>query len=71
MEHFSERQSVFGHADLLAAALAREPSKFTGFGRRQMDTLRRELDQNYESEIGLGQPSTDMRHKKLSSIYRT
>ena len=29
VEHLSERQSVFGHADLLAAALAREPGKVT------------------------------------------
>ena len=29
VEHLSERQSVFGHADLLAAALAREPGAVT------------------------------------------
>ena len=29
VEHLSERQAVFGHADLLAAALGREPGKVT------------------------------------------
>ena len=29
----------------------------TGFERRQMDVLRRELDQNYEAENDISQPS--------------
>ena len=45
--------------------------KVTGFERRQMDALRRELDQNYEAENDIRKPSADMRQKKLSSIYRT
>ncbi len=45
--------------------------RVTGFERRQMDTLRRELDQNYEEENDIRKPSADMRQKKLSSIYRT
>lgn len=39
--------------------------------RRRMDALRRELDQNYEAESGLCQPSADMRPNKLSGIYET
>ena len=45
--------------------------RVTGFERRQMDTLRRELYQNYEEDKDIRQPSADVRHKKLSSIYRT
>lgn len=45
--------------------------KVTGFERRQMDALRRELDQNYEAENDIRQPSADMRPKKSSNIYRT
>lgn len=45
--------------------------KVTGFERRQMETLRRELDQNCETENDTRKPSADMRPKKLSSIYRT
>ena len=45
--------------------------KVTGFERRQMDALRRELNQNYNEENDIRQPSADVRQKKLSSIYRT
>ncbi len=45
--------------------------RITGFERRQMDALRRELDQNYEEENDIRKPSADMRPKKLSSINRT
>ena len=37
-----------------------------------METLRRELNQNYKEENELGRkPSADMRHKKVSSIIWT
>ncbi len=45
--------------------------KVTGFERRQMAALRRALDQNYEAENGLRQPSADMRQKRFSSNYST
>ena len=45
--------------------------KVTGFERRQMDALRRELNQNYKAENDIRKPSADMRQKKFSSIYRT
>ncbi len=61
---------------LMFAAMIRASERWralrvTGFERRQMDALRRELDQNYEAENDIRQPSADMRPKKLSSIYRT
>ena len=43
--------------------------KVTGFERRRMDALRRELEQIYEAENVLGNPSADMRPKELSGIY--
>ena len=45
--------------------------KVTGFEHRQMDTLRRELDQNLEAKNDIKKPSADVRQKNLSSIYRT
>lgn len=61
---------------LMFAAMIRASERWralrvTGFERRQMDALRRELDQDYEAENDIKQPSADMRPKKLSSIYRT
>ena len=43
----------------------------TGFERRQVDALRKELDQNYKEDNDIRQPSADVRQKNLSSIYRT
>ena len=46
--------------------------KITGFERRQMEALRRELDLNYEEENELNRRlSADMRQKKVSSNSRT
>ncbi len=46
--------------------------KITGFERRQMEALRRELNQSYEEENELNRkPSADMRQKKVPSIIRT
>ena len=61
---------------LMFAAMIRASERWralrvTGFERRQMDALRRELDQDYEAENDIRKPSADMRQKKLSSIYRT
>ena len=61
---------------LMFAAMIRASGRWralrvTGFEHRQMDALRRELDQNYEAENDIRQPSADMRPKKLPSIYRT
>ena len=61
---------------LMFAAMIRASERWralrvTGFERRQMDALRRELSQNYEAENDIRQPSADRRPKKLSSIYRT
>ena len=43
VEHLSERQAVFGHADLLAAALAREPGAVTAeAAERAISELERE-----------------------------
>ena len=58
-------------AAMLRASERWRALKVTGFERRQMDALRRELDQNYEAENDIRQPSADVRQKKLSSIYRT
>ena len=58
-------------ADMIRASDRWRALRITGFERRQMDALRRELDQNYEAENDISQPSADMRPKKLSSIYRT
>ena len=51
--------------------MAANMSLSTGFERRQMDALRRELNQSYEEENDITKPSANMRQKKLSSIYRT
>ena len=58
-------------AAMIRAAERWRTLKVTSFERRQINALRRELDQNYESENGLGQPSANMRQMKFSSIYRT
>ena len=56
---------------VLSCVLWRALRVTPGFERRQMDALRKELDQNYNEENDIRQPSVDMRQKKLSSIYRT
>ena len=61
---------------LMFAAMIRTAERWrslqlTGFERRRMGTLRRELNQNYKEENDIRQPSADVRPKKLSSIYRT
>ncbi len=38
--------------------------------RRKMDSLSKELDNNYEAEKGLGQPSAEVFQTKFSNIYR-
>lgn len=40
-----------------------------GFKRRRMDALRRELEQSYQTENVLRNPSANMRPKELSGIY--
>ena len=60
---------------LMFAAMLRASERWralrvTGFERRQMDALRKELDQNYKEDNDIRQPSADMRQKKLPSIYR-
>ena len=46
--------------------------RVTGFERRQMEALRRELNQGYEEENELNRkPSADMQTQKVSSINRT
>ncbi len=61
---------------LMCAAMLRASERWralrvTGFERRQMDALRKELDQNYKEDNDIRQPSAGVRQKKLSSIYRT
>ena len=59
-------------AAMIRAAERWRALKITGFERRQMEALRRELDQNYEEENELNRrPSADMRQKKVSSNSRT
>ena len=58
-------------AAMLRASERWRALKVTGFELRQMDALRRELDQNYKEDNDIRQPSADVRQKKLSSIYRT
>ena len=48
-------------AAIIRAAERWRTLKVTGFERRQIDALRRELDDNYEAENGLGQPTADVR----------
>ena len=46
--------------------------KITQFERRQMTALRKELDQEYEAEIGLhAKPSKDAAGQKIPSTART
>ena len=61
---------------LMSAAMIRASERWwalkgTGFEHRQMDAMRRELDQNYEAENDIRKPSVNMCQKKLSSTYRT
>ncbi len=59
-------------AAMIRAAERWRALKITGFERRQMEALRRALDQNYEEENELNRrPSADMRQKKVSSNSRT
>jgi putative transposase len=54
---------------MIRAAERWRPIKVTDFERRQMDAVRRELDQEYEARNTLAsEPSADEHHPKLSSI---
>ena len=61
----------FMFAAMIRASERWRALRVTGFERRQVDALRRELDQKYEAENDIRKPSADMRPKKLSSTYRT
>ena len=55
MEHLSERQTVFGHTDILAAVLGREPGKVTvGAAERAISTLEQDGDLHAAKGLGHG-----------------
>jgi hypothetical protein len=57
---------------LIRAAERWRSTKITEFERRQMATVRTELDQEYEAMVGLGRQSTKCAPAaKLSSTSRT
>ena len=59
-------------AAMTRAAGRWRPIKITAFERRQMDAVRKELDQEYEAQFGLAkQSSKEKTAEKLSSSSRT